>query len=227
MILRPKLLSEIPKLVRMMPFEVKSVVLAGRHLNEGTHVLSEKQHKEWEKEGAVVIRIPKEWTPEHICAKVRKGGFGIFSLFSLVADTPSDSNIIQALRKAGINVPVLNFHATPYSEDSTNSLSIHTSRNSCIPELPNNLKVSRKSGIEPTELLVEYHYKGTPRGSSKTRDYASDFYLNIIFENFRHISPRYFLHPTINQAAIREFEEKHSPNFKRIFAHLAKHGLTD
>ena len=66
MIIKPKTLAELENKLRALPESKRKVVITvGRHPNEGTIRIAQKEHVAWEKHGAVVIQLPKEWTPHH------------------------------------------------------------------------------------------------------------------------------------------------------------------
>jgi hypothetical protein len=95
MLLKPKNLEDLTVQLHALPKEKRNViVLVGRHLNEGTLNLAVRHHKDWEKKGAVAVRIPPQWTPHgfyhNVLKAIRKGLLGL----SFFRPSPEDSKVI-------------------------------------------------------------------------------------------------------------------------------------
>lgn len=239
MILRPKTLSEMPKLLRSAQAklaaqgnELKSIVMVGRHDAEATDrvALSKEAnngarqalHKSWEEHGAVVIQIPHAWTPENFWYKVRKGQIPQDKIKQDAQKIPHDHEIVDYLNQNGFaHLPFVNFHATQYAMDGlpeknrgigniTTNLST-TPHNLLSVEWNVYLNKKPKREINPDE---EKQLTGL-----KVHGQLSQHYLTDKHPRTGGAIERFKTH-SLNPAGTTPSQE-----FKQLLAHLAKNGL--
>lgn len=246
MLLKPKNLEEMTAQLRELPADRRRVIiLAGRHLNEGTRTLAVRHHKEWEKHGAVAIGMPPYWTPHGFYHKlmqtIHKGLPGL----SMFSPGPDDSKVIRHLAESGFDVPVVNFHGTPKAGYGGYVMyEIHPTESRVI--LPENWRlfesgknmqekypearfVYDSNSTDPQEVLVEYHYEPASESQNKqtlTRNVRKTIEENPVFVMpSTQINLEYLTHPGISRAALKTFEEQHHERFLELLAGLSRNGL--
>ncbi len=232
----------------------KVIVLVGRHRNEGTHLIARRHHKEWEEHGAVVIQIPTKWTPHVFWNRVFQGKAGklseAYSKLSEISDykheteriantaliethldnisdlakraAPSDFDIADQL--AVFNVPIVNFHATPYIKRS--ELRFLHGRVSNIPFLPTHSIHTDYSITSPNMLAVEYDYYGALKKRKPHFPHSAQVNYEIIERALGgQLDQNYMRKPIITTKALEDFKKTHNTKFISLIQALAKEEL--
>ncbi|MFH0971141.1 MAG: hypothetical protein V1835_01090 [Candidatus Micrarchaeota archaeon] len=170
MIIRPSNVPEMIRMIREVPEEKRRVLcLVQRHANERTYDIAYKEHEKWGKEGALVVKLPRKYTPEGIALAAFRKKMSHSGLEAHLKTIPSDNELAQILWKGGITSPVINFHGT--ASDSRLLLvqlgieSRFRGRISAAP-VPINDNTNDNT-IHPNEVLVEYYFLGKPQKRSR------------------------------------------------------------
>ncbi|MFH0713255.1 MAG: hypothetical protein V1722_01955 [Candidatus Micrarchaeota archaeon] len=247
MILRPKNLKEMEAQLRAVPADKRKViVLVGRHPNEGTTNIAVRHHDDWEKEGAVVVRIPGEWTPHFIWDKVLKGKFNQKAQKEMrrrLLFTPNDRKVERFLYDSGFQVPIVSFHGTSakdifgVSESHSGEIKYALALKSRLHEHPLFIASKHASGSDapPNVMTVEYFYDSVYKDPKLLR-LRYDRLVKLISPELAiklhlgqdgqaGLKPRYIEHSTISRSALNFFSKHHAVNFKDVLAHLASTGL--
>ncbi len=209
-----QMLREVPAKKR------KVIVLVGRHPNEGTINIAQRHHSDWEKHGAVVVRIPGRWTPHAIWQNAARGKETIMRA-SRNEVKPSDKDVISFLLRRGFKVPVVNFHSTSlgYPGAHTSKCLVHylLSIKSRIHAHP--LFAHAISGSQKTEVLAEFLYLGKPVANKRLRSFVQQ-YSNREAGSGMH--PSYLGNSRITREALSLFSKEGAHGFEEVLAHLAK-----
>ncbi len=244
MYLKPRSLEELHNELAALPSEKRKViVLVGRHLNEGTHLIARWHHKEWEKVGAVAVKIPLEWTPTAFWVKSKTRKRSAEKVRKSALEIPHDYALAEFLRRKGFEVPVVAFHGwpQPFFDPYRLTPGIHlgVSENTRIPKsifaygvrfthdsnTPKQLNVLTAELVfigkfrNPPSLAFSYAERMTKRFAASPNKDELWFTLNP------QLGPGYFHECRITKEALQEFSRLHSKKFKQMLAHLAKKGL--
>ncbi len=201
-----KTLEGLEEKLRAVPEEKRKViVLVGRHPNEGTINIANRHHESWEKHGAVVVRIPGEWT-QHFAWKLGMDKNWSLQQIKRFYDTKPDDVEVARVLFSGLKVPVVNFHA---------SGSIHNDGETQLSIIP---------GIfQDFRTTVEFYYRGQPAGRTKMRRHWNQFDPGKFPKPY--IDYPYIFHEHVTKESIIDFSRDHSKKFEELLAHLAKTGL--
>ena len=217
------------KLREVPPEKRKVIVLVGRHPNEGTVNIANRHHEDWEKHGAVVVRIPAEWTPHGFWHEVLKEDLSREQVEARDKQIPDDDNVSSYLLHNGFEVPVVSFHGSPKIADSKdiglffsiaerNTRILHrgfVSENA--PELNS-----------PNHVLAEFCFKESDRrgGSKFIRLLNKERITNRLGYVGGQLDHRYVTRVgKISKETLVAFSKNHSKEFEAVLAHLAKTGL--
>ncbi len=215
MILKPRNMEELIKHVQDLPAKQRKViVLVGRHPNEGTNNLAVRYHKEWEKEGTVVVRIPPQWTPHGFWKQVEDSRKRLPQkewveqerdrLEKQLAETPDDGQVIAALKANRIRSPVVNFHSTHINsriDSSEPYLLIEPS--------------SRRGG-----KTVEFFYRGRPAAFTAQRRAGNAPRLKG--DTHGQLTKEYLYHSIITREDLKEFKEHCAERFQVMLGELSR-----
>lgn len=226
MILKPKSLEEMQSTLRALPKEKRKViVLVGRHPNEGTTNIAVHHHKEWEKHGAVAVRIPAEWTPHGFWHRVERENLSKEQAQRLFESTPTDFEIIKTLSQSRFEVPVVNFHGTAImdKQDAHHLVKGTKLEYQIAPDskLVHPLFQKTYSPHGQNEVVVEFFFKGA-RGDKKRAD---ALLKRMIITNMYQLGQNYLGHGGITREALDSFSRDHSASFETVLKHLARTGL--
>ncbi len=213
MILKPRNREELVGLVKALPEEKRKViVLVGRHPNEGTINIAVRHHKEWEEHGAIVVRIPAQWTPHGFWRQVQKAGERAkttedwrrekIRLKQQMYETPDDSDVTATFIAEGIMAPIVNFHGTGGKP---------------VPFLD----IRKVSAIKH---VVEYYYRGKPatRLAQRRAKYAPKLSSPLTSRILDQLSAEYLEHETITKEDLAAFNKLYSKDFKELLRRLQK-----
>ncbi|MFH0713266.1 MAG: hypothetical protein V1722_02010 [Candidatus Micrarchaeota archaeon] len=227
MILRPKSLREMEAQLRQVPAEKRKViVLVGRHPNEGSTNIAARHHGDWEKEGAVVIRIPGEWTPHYAAKRAIQLGV-LKKIRSIVRDIPTDIKVSGFLEKR-FDVPVVTFHGSCASEVGESEFYHQAAYvlpvRSRIFEhqfFEANEELSSRRRWRPNQVIVEYYFKGKPKETPVDLKRAPELRASK-----RQLSPDYLNRARVTCEDLEAFANGHNNKiFEIVLAHLSKTGL--
>ncbi|MFH0713159.1 MAG: hypothetical protein V1722_01365 [Candidatus Micrarchaeota archaeon] len=236
MLLKPKNKAEfVSQIMALPPEQRKVVVLAGRHLNEGSRNIAVRNHLAWGKHGAVTVLIPVAWTPHGFWREMEKTakakGTTVKKLFYTVkkrADkVPLDENLIALLERAGVGASVVNLHGHPGNSRPWLSLFVQQEAPAHVKKTVTSLKhtyIGRELTLtyeqgprsitqHPREILVEYEFSGKPH-STKTV-LGARLYTGQV----AHV---YLKSPRITRDELKEFEGKHLPKLSYLIQLLAR-----
>lgn len=246
MILRPQHHLQMVQMLKALPQERrKSIVLVGRHRNEGTLKLAEEHHEKWERHGAVVIQIPLHWTPEGFWHAIKKEGVSVESpeFASRISRVRSDSHIIKFLAKHNFNVPIVNFHGTSLASERMQNPKTKAALDFFVCKysfIPPGVPFIGHNGINvfgppprPQEVLAEFYYPGNARRrlQSRVRSPAPSgwkkkfprFYID--FRQIGQLDEGYLKDHIAGQKARKLFGKKFAKQFEGLLKHLAENGL--
>ena len=254
MILRPKTLEEMPKLLRKAEAklvahgkQLKSIIMVGRHDSEATDRIAlsyenhesgkRRLHKAWEEHGAVVIHIPHNWTPEGFWGKVRREKIPVEKIQETARKIPHDHDIINYLNQNGFShLPFVNFHAT---QSAIKNLPVKSHGLGTLRYLPGS-KINRLEYFEPNNpkaplnaLTVEWdiYLKEKLKRNVNTQQEKQLQGLPVHGQLSQHYLTTQ--HPRAGYESIKKFQDYRTKNtsvtlsesFKQTLAHLAKTGL--
>lgn len=245
MILRPKTLEELSSQLTRLPEEKRRVIITvGRHPNEGTIRIAQRHHLEWQEHGAVVIQLPKEWTPHYfwrqmdktIISKIKPTRLGIRGkTASLLMRTktkqkiahetlahvekqaneiPSDSFIANHLYDVGFRVPVLSFHA------GGQIVSPHRMKNyvdltpGSAVALADDIRFSKNAHYEPAKNELVIEYGSHATYPKSEKTKQLVNRINWLFNNRNLLVDR----PSFGQI---------SEDYLQLYGSMSKQGLTE
>lgn len=228
-------LSHLAKKLRALPEEQRKVIiLVGRHRNEGTHLIARKHHTEWAEHGAVVIQIPRKWTPETFWSRLLRGKHPLSKAYTkfisgskydytskvklenkIKKTFKSDNEIMEHLTKAGFHVPFINFHGTvarhvPFE----NYYYVNPSTN--LPWIDG---VNPDNDNHPNELLFENHFIGLYNRRNK---HVTDRNKEL---DIGQLGVSYLRKDRLPLPAIKSFTTQDHADFLSILKELAEKGL--
>lgn len=232
------------KLVQIPPEGRKAIVLVGRHPNEGTVAIANRHHSEWEKHGAVVVHLPREWTPHFLYKHYRKT-FSVTEFERLARRIPSDDDVAKFLAKQGFAVPVVTFHGAPtggwdgridYLTGQLHGFLPHLSK---IPE-HEVFSIHAAYKHQPPNLLVlEHFFQGTSPSRTQARvlatvhrtfgrdRFASDVFYPLLPRDRGQISDTYLGHYLATKRDVDYFSANLNMKFQAVLAHLVANGLKE
>ncbi|MFH0713254.1 MAG: hypothetical protein V1722_01950 [Candidatus Micrarchaeota archaeon] len=238
MILRPKSLEQMEQQLTAIPeAQRKVIVLVGRHVNEGTGILASRHHKSWEQHGAVVVHIPKHWTPHGLANIVVRRNLDECSFRKLEARVVSDDVICKFLYKRGFRQPIVNLHGTPFVDQ--------TKDRTLVGFLSSSSQIHEHSGFflhpekvkTPNYVLAEFFFKGR-EPNKRLRDLyeqvrkfslTGDKTPGVVNLSFGHLSGQaafsYLQKPLAGKTDLDFFSKHLNPSFEGFLAHLAATGL--
>ncbi|MBI5635506.1 hypothetical protein HY993_00915 [Candidatus Micrarchaeota archaeon] len=220
MIIKEKTIAQAIARLHGVPSEKRRVIiLAGRHPNEGSLNIANRHHEEWEQKGAVVLAIPGALTPQGFFKKMPGMKAGrIKQTIPHLGDDP----ILKKIRKAGFEVPIVNFHGTPLEENAT-GIDYETASDTRNPRHPRIAETTRFT-LQPNELLVEYYCRGNP-GARRTEEQTIGASLRTDAATRLDELRKYLNHPKITKEGIARFSREYSEEFAKIIGFLAEKGL--
>ncbi len=233
MILRPENLQEMVSQLWRLPEERRKViVLAGRHLNEGSLRIAGEHHQKWEEYGVIVVKIPALWTPHGFWNEALKRGLGVPGVEAMAREVPSDYLISEALSVFG--VPVVNLHGTPRFACDTHEgsfgntrpeVSVRSDSRVVLPKRHYFVRSKRPfdSRLAANELLVEVRFAGKPiKPNLGSRAYAKGLSDSAVPD---HLSFSYLSVWRFAAHHLQNFNRRHARNLTGLLAHLAATGL--
>ncbi len=213
------------------------IVLVGRHPNEGTINVAQRHHKDWEKHGVVVVRIPAQWTPHGFWHAAAKKDLPLEAVKAVYRRFPQDPVLINLLFKHGFRVPVVNFHGTPsseYKEPFDPYLEIKTTRLTRIASHP---LIEFVTPIEflthkpaRNELVAEFYFHGAVSRHGKKATKFADYTIAVEEDRLGEAFPPdmeggYLTDGRITRSALDFFSRHYAGQFEEVLAHLARTGL--
>lgn len=228
-----KTLSKLERKLRAVPAEKRKViVLVGRHPNEGTINIAQRHHERWEKHGAVVVRIPAEWTPHGFWAGVVKKKPPIDDVNAAIKKIPIDSEVVRFLHSRGFRVPFVNFHGTPHLDPEIFNIiegvsplvDYHIDRETALTRHPRFTIYAHRIS-HPAMLITEFHFEANRKKSGNVERTARRLYnaLELVVGQF---SLNYLSREgNITSGGIRNFSQKYAAEFEEVLAHLSRTGL--
>lgn len=223
-----KTLEGLEQKLRALPEEKrKIIVLVGRHPNEGTVNIANRHHESWEKHGAVVVRIPAEWTPHFAWQLGTEEDWSARQIGRFERKNPSDAKVARFLLRSGFKVPVVNFHGTPFLSDRDKPRRMEFTKGifSRISNHPYFVYHKLDTFRPRNELVAEFFYHGSIPGGTKMRRHWLHFEPSYFTELWALSSSPHIFHPMVTKESIRDFSRDHSKQFEEVLAHLAKTGL--
>ena len=207
MILKPKNMKEAVRMLKELPeSKRKVIVMVGKHPNEGTYEIAQKEHEKWEKEGAVALKIPPAYTPKKAYLNARKVKNkvantideypGLLKHFRSIKD---DDTFIKEFEKRGIIAPVINFHGTGYYS---------LPRLKIFSEKMRQIQLKEIEKLKPKHIIIEHYFWGKKTKKSKDRKlkgFAGTLTGYIARTNHSQITPRYLTHRRIKPEEISFF----------------------
>lgn len=219
MIIRPTSLASLERALRRVPEEKRKViVLVGRHLNEGSDQIARRLHRDWEEQGAVVVKIPKQWTPQYLWNRIDFERLLLREARALHDSIPSDSEVINFLHRS-FGIPVVNFHS---SGQRQRGIRFFTG-----PDAASNVQshglIERGELVEthPAELSVEYTHEAPLR--VEVMPTVHRLRESYGFTVKRDLDPEYLAKPVASREILARFNRKSSEaaKFREILSHLA------
>ncbi len=227
MILKPRNFEEMVNgLHELKPHKRRVIVLVGRHPNEGTINIAKRHHTEWEKHGAVVVRIPAQWTPHGFWhAALRKGDkVTPEEVQRAVSTVPQDAILASHLCEAGFDVPFVDFHATTESAYNSPQLHFYVYKPTRLFRY-SSFKFRKRVQPHPNAVVAEYYFHDPTKDRRNAWNNLRGSLLR--FDNARkgQLNPTYLAHNRISRYYLDYFSSKFAPGFKAMLAHLAETGL--
>ncbi|MEK6923671.1 MAG: hypothetical protein AABW54_00335 [Candidatus Micrarchaeota archaeon] len=241
MILMPRSLREMEKQLRGVPAGKRRViVLVRRHVTEGTGAVAQRHHRDWEKLGAVAVRIPPKWTPLAFWREAQEKNLSVREINARLKRFVNDGQVCKFLLESGFRVPVVNFHGftqpfysgmTPLADYSRLDLNVRRA-GSLLHEHP-----SFSNGtfswwaIAPNELLVELCVVG--RGM---KDLLSKRFKDKIESTIRdgrldypddQLNLEYLEGECASRRTLDVFSRQYAKRFEAVLKHLARTGLKE
>ena len=234
-------LAELENRLRAIPPEkLKSIVLVGKHPNEGMIGVAKLHHEAWEKEhGAFVVQVPGKWTPYGIWRRVWRRLTPLEKAGTLTADSRArileqleryskvsqDERIIDFLREKGFDLPAVNFHGNLL----TNAMAVPSidfeiaSADSRIVPF-HRVTQTGKPPMRPNEVVVEYWCSSKTAKPTAVSRFAESLALtNEEEQKIGQLSPGYLHeHGAATKSALQTFTEDHAREFARGLKHLAE-----
>ncbi len=239
-ILKPKNLREMNRQLRALPAEKRKViVLVGRHPNEGTTNIAVRHHEEWEKHGAVVVRIPGKWTPQYIWHHAGRSKLSLDEAARLQGKASTDWKVMKFLRERQFDVPFVNFHATPLNIELHKIGKIEYFVHPFASRIyeHQNFMPAYSLPVDQNEVVVEFYFNGKspshralsiweqiqslPLGSLRKPFHPSlGFTSKTLGLNSGYLNKK-----AITNADLAVFSEHGAVEFNDVLKHLAKTGL--
>ncbi len=237
MILKPKNKKQLVEQVkRLPPRKRRVVVLVGRHPNEGSINIGNRYNEEWAQHGAVVVRIPPQWTPHYFWKKEEKKKQPIESAIRKALlrarRIPEDTDLIQELKKNGVNSPVVNLHGhvgTPsalhivihkdaprYIDAAVLRTIVGTSARANVREAYGR-DIYGDESEHQLEVLVEHCFMG--RRKASRRKIARE---HIEVGRNLQVAIDYVNSNYVDKKALNAFHTKYSTTMTRLIKELAK-----
>ncbi len=235
MLLAPRTKEEFVRGISTLPLHQRRVViLAGRHLNEGSRNIAIRHHEEWEKHGAVTVLIPASWTPhgfwhemKQIAKQIKKTPRKLSRIANQKArGVPFDEDLIHLLERNRVTAPVVNLHGNPSGFD-TGRLVVFIQKKAPegIHHAIENLPLSKTFMVaveddeeslaqHPREVLVEYKFLGKPKEDGKIDDR----------QDVQHgqLSLSYLTKEVITAKSLEHFRKIHAAKFNALIRELAE-----
>ncbi|MFH0713160.1 MAG: hypothetical protein V1722_01375 [Candidatus Micrarchaeota archaeon] len=219
MILRPKNREELIAQLKALPeHQRRVIILVGRHPNEGTTNIARRHHKSWEEHGAVVVRIPGQWTPHGFWKKhgERQDSVKVRELAAKVPDDRSISSQIQLEINKGF---IIHFHGTPSQKSGLQLISSRltaATKTALTSIVEGNAHLSDAHPADP-DMLIEYFFGGD---ATVTKIKVNPkIYLNGHIPE--HINTLYLTQNRINRQALQEFDDKYAKTLTTVIKHIS------
>jgi hypothetical protein len=242
MILTPNSeLADFERVLRELPEEKRKViVLVGRHPNEGTINIAVRHHKEWERHGAVVIRIPAAWTPHKFWHDAFRNKLGMHDVTARAQTVSTDNEIADFLLERGITAPIIQFHGGADRRPAflrkimpiIGTARLYIGRKSRIayhPKIKRLHLIFHLLGIKirPNEVLAEFQYPdwGKKPENEKTRYVKETGWYGETIKAAAQLHSVYLRKPTPKRQDLDRFDEMFSGQFDELIRHLAATGL--
>ncbi|MDP3742078.1 MAG: hypothetical protein Q8R15_02065 [Candidatus Micrarchaeota archaeon] len=244
MILRPKTKVQIVGQLNALRAEQRRVIVfVGRHPNEGTNKIANRHHRDWEKHGAVTVRIPEHWTPhgfwKKIERKIAKGTLTDAQIKKLIrreeAKIPDDLELIKLLEGNKMHPPIINFHGTdsthrhlevrvhPYAPPWLH-MAVKQALRKTRGEKPVGITFRPEygsSGAEhPREILIDHRYLEKEGTKKQKRRLADRFSVGR-----SQLSREYLTNSRADAKDLAHFTENFSAKFERILRKLTEKEL--
>ncbi|MFH0713149.1 MAG: hypothetical protein V1722_01315 [Candidatus Micrarchaeota archaeon] len=229
MLLKLGNLREFAAQIKSLPPEKRKVViLAGRHLNEGTRNLAVRHHMEWEKHGVVTALIPAAWTPHGFWHELKPSRATVSEQNQKAKQIPSDWKIARYLKRAGITAQVITFHGTSVSQAFLRNPAAPKLRiivnNRVPPRLYNAIKRVGGAGVELVlstqkwtgdNILVEHYFAGKRQKQA--------FRIPDIFFPNTQVHPNYLEKPLVTRKELARFDRRLHSALLRTIKEIAKY----
>ena len=237
MLLRPKNKAEfVSQIITLRPEQRKVVVLAGRHLNEGSRNLAVRHHAEWEKHGAVTVLIPAAWTPHGFWREIEKLAIKKgkparrmhWAIQDRVLKIPKDEDLMHLVAKH-VKCAFVNLHGT--AEESKPGLEVivhhkaprwlQMAVHKTIQNAPPHINAdwqdrdNNDGPKHPLEVLVEHNFTGKPllRPKSTGRKRAVHPQLG----------GNYLTESHITRGELAHFKRELAPTLDKLIQNLGEH----